>query len=142
MKLTKNDLRAYRDEADELRDLERRIDRIKTRLYTLHSAPITGMPIAHSSSSGSAQERAADQYTERLEALEADYEKRRDALLEHCRAIENGIDALPSRFRVIFRSYYIDGLKWEDVAELHYMSLSTVERLHRQGLEKLTLNDG
>ena len=141
--MNKTDLAAYRDELMELRQIRARIDALQTQLYALRSPALTGMPHAQTVESGSAQERAADELSEKLNSLIADYMRRENELVARCRAIEAAISNLPARFRVIMRARYIDGESWHDVADGVPFSYERVMQLHRRALtllENITYN--
>ena len=137
--ITKQELSEYRDIKDNLIQIEQKITETETKLYSLRSAPLTGMPFSHGVTSGSAQERAADKYSEALDKLRCSYVGQQIKLVQKQEHIEAHLRRLPDRYQVIFRLHYIDGLTWPQVAERKSYSLSQINRYHRKGIKKLAL---
>lgn len=133
--ITKHDLKVYRDELIALKQIERRIDELETRLYHLRSPSLTGIPRAQTTVSGSVQERAADQYAEKLDELRRFYAQEGAKLAERCKAVEDAINRLPLRLRTLMRAHYVEGLRWSQVCELYPYSWERVMQLHRRALE-------
>lgn len=132
--ISKHDLRAYRDDLIELKQVERRIEQIRTQLYALKSPSLTGMPHAQQVDSGSSQERSADRLSEQLKDLKLRYETDAATLAARCAEIENAIALLPTRYRTLLRAHYVEGLKWPDVAEIYPYSYERIMQLHRRAL--------
>lgn len=66
----------------------------------------------------------------------------RDRLIGERDAIEHAIETLSdSRQRTVLRLRYLDGLKWEEVAERMCYCLQWVFKLHRKALEQLRKED-
>lgn len=135
--IARSELKAYRDRVVEARQLRRRIEDMETRIYYLKSPALTGMPHAQNTVSGSSQEKATAQCIEQLDALRAEYVAKEAALTASTKAIETAIDALPDRYRVLIRAYYVEGLRWQKVADMYSYSFETIMRLHRRALELL-----
>lgn len=133
----KKELREYRDNLLELRQIGERIEMLKTRIYCLHSPSLSGMPHAETVGSGSNQERAVDEQEEEISQLAAEYKRREAEQARDCLRIEIAIAELPARYRMIFRAHYIDGLKWQTVAEKYHFSIQRIMQLHGEGLKKL-----
>ena len=135
--ITKHELKTYRDDLIALKQVERRIDELETRLYHLRSPTLTGMPHAQTTVSGSPQERAADQYGEKLDELRAFYVQEGAKLAERCKAVEDALERLPQRYRTLMRAHYVEGLRWSQVCELYPYSWERVMQLHRKALDWL-----
>ena len=132
--ISKHDLRAYRDDLIELKQVEGRIEQIRTQLYALKSPALTGMPHAQQVDSGSSQERSADRLSEQLNDLKLRYETDAAILAARCAEIENAIALLPTRYRTLIRAHYIDGMRWTEVAEIYPYSYERIMQLHRRAL--------
>ena len=137
--ITKQELGEYRDIIDNIAQIESKITETETKMYSLRGAPLTGLPSAHRTTSGSAQERAADKYSEALDRLKASYEDQRVLLIQRQQHIENHLRRLPDKCQVIFRLHYLDGLTWQQVADKKNYSLSQINRYHRKGIKRLAL---
>lgn len=135
--MNKYELKAYRDSVIEQRQLRRRIEDLETRIYYLKSPALTGMPHAQNTVSGSSQEKAAAQCIEQLDALRAEYIAKEAAITAGAQTVETAIDALPYRYRTLLRAYYVEGLRWQKVADMYPCSFDTAMRMHRRALEML-----
>lgn len=133
----KHELYSYRDDLMELRQIEGRIEQIKTSMYSLRSPNMSGMPHAQNTDPGSAQERAADQMSEEKKRLVAIYEAKAAALDAKCLEVEAALDLLPSRFRHLLRARYIEGQKWQEIADAAPYSFERCMQLHRRALAML-----
>lgn len=132
--ISKHDLRAYRDDLIELKQVEGRIEQIRTQIYALRSPALTGMPHAQNVDSGSSQERSADRLSDQLNELMKRYKTDAATLAARCAEIENAIALLPTRYRTLLRAHYVEGLKWPDVAEIYPYSYERIMQLHRRAL--------
>lgn len=135
--MTKADLEAYRDELHELRQVENRVLALQTRLYSLRSPSLTGMPHAQTVESGSSQERAADECSERLDKLIAFYEQKAKYLAEKCLAVEEALTELAPRYRSLMRARYIEGKKWGEIAREKHYTVDALMKMHRKALTGL-----
>lgn len=59
------------------------------------------------------------------------------ALADEQLAIEQAIQSLSNRERMVIRYYYIDGLTWEKVCVKMHYSWTQIHKIHSAALEKL-----
>lgn len=70
--------------------------------------------------------------------LAALYRKKRQALAEQLRAIEEALETLGPTERTLMRLRYIEGLSWQAVSlRIHY-SWKQTHRIHKNALRKLS----
>ncbi len=130
--MTKEELRSYRSiklEMDKLRGIIRNLEAV---MYNPRGQRLDGMPRS-GSGTGSGVESIAIKHAELLEA----YRRKEKELLEAMQKIEQAIDSLDPLERTLVRLYYIDGLKWEEVAVEMSYCWRQVHRIHAAALEKL-----
>lgn len=131
--MTKEELLQYRAKCKELRQIEERIQDVRANARSAKAVRYDSVP-----SKGNGEPVAAVQsYIEQLEILSALYENEKADLTRDVIAIELAITSLPSELRTLMRYRYIDGLKWETINDLLYLSAPTSKRMHRRALAVL-----
>lgn len=131
--MTKEELRTYRSlklERDKLRNLIKNLEAV---MYKPRVQRLDGMPRSGAFAGSSVVENIAIKHADLLET----YQQKETELLDAMQKIEQAIELLDPTERTIIRLYYVEGLKWEEVAvELCY-SWRHVHRIHGVALEKL-----
>ena len=69
--------------------------------------------------------------------LVAIYEAKAAVLDAKCLEVEAALDLLPSRFRRLLRARYIEGQKWQEIADAAPYSFERCMQLHRRALAML-----
>lgn len=126
--MTKQELRAFRRQAREIRELRSHLKDIE-ELY----APVASYDrqrFGGGSDEGSNVERAV----EKILVLQSRYEDRLNAYVDERLRIEQSFEVLTPDERAVMRAYYFDGLSWERVAERLDISYRHVHRLHSAAL--------
>lgn len=128
----RNFRRRYRNAGLELEQLARE----RNRLYAI-AERCTRSPSMAPGYGGS-----SDPYPDifdRMGELEAKAEQRLAEMCDVRMKVERAIEPLPGRERRLMRAYYIEGMTWEQVAEmLGYMDVRHVYRLHASALKKIS----
>lgn len=131
--MTKEELLQYRAKCRELRQIEERIQDVRANARSAKAVCYDSVP-----PKGNGEPIAAAQrYIEQLEILSALYENKKADLMQDVIAIELAIASLPPELRTLMRYRYIDGLKWETINDLLYLSAPTSKRMHRRALAVL-----
>ena len=130
--MTKEELLQYRAKCRELQQIRNKIQEIRSdarsaKAICYQDEPKSrGEPVA-----------AVQSYIEKLEVLSGLYEQQAKALVEATIAVERALASLPPELRTLMRYRYIDGLKWETINDLLYLSAPTSKRMHRRALAVL-----
>lgn len=127
--MTKKELLAYRPIKEELNDLEKRIDKLRKDARSPKGISYSDMPRGRGEPI-SAQQR----YIEQLEELSQMYEEKKSELMKTQIAVERAISSLPSELRLLMRYRYIDGMRWEEIAEIMHISIGTFHNWHNKAL--------
>lgn len=127
--MTKKELLSYRSIKKELNDLEKRIDELRKNARSPKGISYSDMPRGRGEPI-SAQQR----YIEQLEELSNMYEERKAKLVKTQIAIERAISSLPSELRLLMQYRYIDGMRWEEIAEIMHISIGTFHNWHNKAL--------
>lgn len=130
--MTKEELKEYDEIKRERNHLERKIKEIEWELYGARSQNLDGMPRT-GTGGGDVLERKLDRKSELLEMYQ-NKKKELDAALVR---IEEAIEKLEPRERLLVRLHYLDGMKWEKVAVEMGYSWRQVHRIHADALKKL-----
>ena len=130
--MTKERLKAYKDMKKEHRDLELRIAEIDEKLQRARSQRMDGMP-----RSGSGENYVREELLDTKDALLKEYQAKEAELAAELLAIEQAIDTLEPRERLLMRLHYIDGQTWEQVCISMTYSWTQVHRIHGAALERL-----
>lgn len=127
--MTKKELLSYRSIKKELNDLEKRIEELRKDARSPKGISYSDMPRGRGEPI-SAQQR----YIEQLEELSNMYEERKAKLVKTQIAIERAISSLPSELRLLMQYRYIDGMRWEEIAEIMHISIGTFHNWHNKAL--------
>ena len=128
-----------RDELREYRDIRRESEQIRTLLADLRGrmtapkVPHLGGDPGGRSGDGCALERVIDRCAE----LELFYTNKLNDLSARQLAIEQAVDSLPSRLRMIIRAHYIQGISWERISTAAGCGPRHVFKLRAQALQIL-----
>ena len=125
--MTKQELRAFRKQSREIKELRSHLQDI-TELY----APITAYD--RQRFGGETDGTATEQAVEKILALQQKYEARLNAYIDERIRIEQSFDALTPDERAVMRAYYFDSMTWEVIAERLDISYRHVHRLHAHAL--------
>ena len=129
--MTKERLRRYIWLKQECRQLQAYLDRIRNDMSLVTSPRLTGMPHAK-------DPKGLDEIVIRYEEICGKYEKQLKRYQQETIAIENAIEGVQDpRLRLILRYKYMDGLKWETIADLMHYEISWIFRMHGQALHEL-----
>lgn len=129
--MTKERLRRYIWLKQECRQLEAYLERIRNDMSVVTSPRLTGMPHAK-------DPKGLDEIVIRYEEICGKYEKQLKRYQQETIAIENAIEGVQDpRLRLILRYKYMDGLKWETIADLMHYEISWIFRMHGQALHEL-----
>lgn len=130
--MTKERLKAYKDMKKEHRDLERRIAEIDTKLQSARSQRLDGMPRG-----GSGENYVREELLDTKTELLKEYQAKEAELAAELLVIEQAIDTLEPRERLLMRLHYIDGQTWEQVCISMTYSWTQVHRIHGAALKRL-----
>lgn len=127
--MTKEELSQCFAKRQELQQINKRIQALRedarsTRAICYSNEPRgRGEPIA-----------AVQRYIEQLETLSALYEEKKADLMQDIIAVERAISALPPELRMLMRYRYIDGMRWEEIADIMHISIGTFHNWHNKAL--------
>jgi len=129
--MTKERLRRYIWLKQECRQLEAYLERIRKDMSLVTSPRLTGMPHAK-------DPKGLDEIVIRYEEISGKYEKQLKIYQAETLAIEEAIESVSDpRLRMILRYRYMDGLKWDTIADLMHYEVSSVYKMHGQALKEL-----
>ena len=129
--MTKERLRRYIWLKQECRQLEAYLDRIRNDMSAVTSPRLTGMPHAK-------DPKGLDEIVIRYEEICGKYEKQLKQYQRETIEIENAILGMADpRYRLLLRYRYMDGLKWETIADLMHYEVSSLYKMHGQALREL-----
>jgi len=129
--MTKERLRRYIWLKQECRQLEAYLERIRNDMSVVTSPRLTGMPHAK-------DPKGLDEIVIRYEEISGKYEKQLKRYQAETLAIETAIASVEDpRLRLLLRYKYMDGLKWETIADLMHYEISWIFRMHGQALHEL-----
>lgn len=135
--MTKEQLNNYRDLKRERDALLQKIKELEWERYDPRSQRLDGMPRG-----GSGENYRLEEQLDREDKLLELYRAKEAELTAALVAIENAIEKLAPRERLLVRLHYIDGLNWEKVAVAMEYSWRQVHRIHSKVLEKLKEEEG
>lgn len=128
-----------RDELREYRDIRRESEQIRTLLADLRGrmtapkVPRLGCDPGGGAADGGALERSIDRCAE----LESFYTNKLNDLSARQLAIEQAVDRLPGRLRMIIRAHYIQGISWERISTAAGCGSRHVFKLRAQAIQML-----
>lgn len=117
--MTREQLRQYRDLSRERHQLEKQLHGISVTLAAL---------------SPYAPRQRLDLIGQRVSTVIL---PRLDRLTEELAEIEDALETLESKERMVLRAYYIDGQRWDEVCQAVGYERAQVFRIHVSALEKL-----
>lgn len=132
--MTKEELKQYLYRYRDLVSERRQIEQMMKRLTEPKGLNPDGMP----RSSGDTD--AMTSIVEQRSALYSRYLSKCEELDRALSEIENLIDQLDSRERVLMRHRYIEGMEWEKVCVTMNYSWRQTHRIHSQALDALLQN--
>ena len=130
--MTKERLRGCVTLRREAEQLKERLDEIEAIMHAPRNQRLTGMP-SGGGDGGSAAEAMVIQHL----ALMDRYRAKLAALAAEQLAVEQAIDTLEQRERVLMRYRYIQGLTWEEICVAMHYSWRQVHRIHASALQQL-----
>ena len=129
--MTKERLRRYIWLKQECRQLQAYLDRIRNDMSLVTSPRLTGMPHAK-------DPKGLDEIVIRYEEISGKYEKQLKIYQAETMAIEEAVQSVADpRLRMILRYRYMDGYKWDTIADLMHYEVSSVYKMHGQALKEL-----
>lgn len=129
--MTKERLRRYIWLKQECRQLQAYLERTMNDMASVSSPRLTGMP--HSTDT-----HGLDEIVVRYEEIVSKYEKRLKLYQKETLAIEQAIEGLKDpRLRLLMRYKYMDGYKWETIADLMHYEVRWLYILHGQALQEI-----
>lgn len=129
--MTKERLRRYIWLKQECRQLEAYLERIRNDMSVVTSPRLTGMPHAK-------DPKGLDEIIVRYDEMVSKYEQRLIVYLRETKAIEKAVSGVEDpRYRLLLRYRYIDGLKWDTIADLMHYEVSSLYKMHGQALREL-----
>lgn len=130
--MTKEELMQYHSVELEVKQLAERIEELEERKTSIKSQIITDMPV------GNGESMDILTLITKIEDSQIELVKKQSKLVDIMESIEHAIDKLEdSTDRLILRSRYLQGKKWEEICvELNY-SWRQIHRLHSNILKKI-----
>lgn len=129
--MTKERLRRYIWLKQECRQLQAYLERTLNDMASVSSPRLTGMP--HGTDT-----HGLDDVVVRYEEIAGKYEKRLKQYQKETLAIETAIEDLKDpRLRLLLRYKYMDGLRWETIADIMHYEIRWIYELHGQALKEL-----
>lgn len=125
-------LAEYYDKALERRQLENELRDLEAQAGSLGSPNMDGMPRGSSTSDPTAREAVGSV------TLESLYRERLAQIKHEQTDVEQLIESLGIRERILMRLRYIKGRGWSEICELMAYSWTHVHRIHSSALNKLT----
>lgn len=123
-------LRSYRYLKNEAERLEEELAYWRSKAEKM-TRELSGMP------SGSGGRDKVPACVEKIWELERELSAKLAGMVEQRQAIERAIEALPDKQKQLMRYRYIDGMKWESIAEKMNRTTRWVEILHGRALQIL-----
>lgn len=132
--LTYEDLRICHSLVREARDLQERIDRLRSLAEWCASQASPG-----GGRGGNLPGDRVANMTANLIDMEAEGQRRIEAYMSHAQAVDAAISegVTDSMQRTILRLRYLDGLSWEEVSEKTHYHVRWCKELHSRGLKNL-----
>lgn len=130
--MTKDELKQYRNIRAEICSIQDEIKELKNQVQTIKAVTISDMP------KGGLQEDFTDIIAKIDELTRLLYIKMAQ-LVTIQKRIENIIEKIENpRDKIIMRQYYINGMKWEDIAvSVGLKNIRHIFRIHRKILQKI-----
>lgn len=130
--MTKEELMQYGSIELEVKQIKERIEYLEEKKTSIKSQIITDMPV------GNGESMDILTLITKIEDSQIELVKKQSKLVDIMESIEHAIDKLEdSTDRLILRSRYLQGKKWEEICvELNY-SWRQIHRLHSNILKKI-----
>lgn len=125
--MTREELNAYPILIQEVQWLTGRIESLRARIDSPRIPALTGQPGARSSGPGSHQERLADEYMDSAPR----YEEQLRGVRLRIRNIEDAVDQLPDKERMVTRWHCLERLSYKYIADTMELSISTVAMIQK-----------
>lgn len=129
--ITKEELKSHVRLVQEIADLKENITRLQLQAESISATRISGAP----SGSGSPDKIASN--LARVDELVNYYQQKMEQALVQQKRIEDAIEGLPDKERLLMRYRYIDGMDWVDVASRMHYSWKQTHRIHGRALNLL-----
>ena len=129
--MTKERLRNYQNLKQEQAQIREQLEKIEAALYYPKIQRLTDMPSAPSKGN------ALEDMTARHLELQVRYKAKLEELAAEQLAIEQAIDSLPPKARMLMRYRYIDGMTWEQVCVCMAYSWRQTHNIHAKALKQL-----
>ena len=130
--ITKEELKSHIRLVQEIVDLQENITRLQLQAESISATRISGVP----SGSGSPDKIASN--LARVDELINYYHQKMEQALIQQKRIEEAIEGLPDKERLLMRYRYIDGMDWVDVASRMHYSWKQTHRIHARALKKIS----
>ena len=127
--MTKEMLMQCSTKRKELQQISRRIEVLRADARSTKAVCYDGEP-----KSKGEPIAAVQRYIEQLETLSALYEEKKADLMQDIIAVERAISALPPELRMLMRYRYIDGMRWEEIADIMHISIGTFHNWRNKAL--------
>ena len=130
-------LSRYRAAQSEVKDIERRIERVRNEMMGVKGIDYTGGDMPKQ------QNRTGDlsDYMVRIDDLIQDWKAAQDRAIAVMREVSLTIDAVQhDQARRVLMLHFVDGLKYEKIAEMVPCGIDTVYRWRRIGLSDINVN--
>lgn len=126
-------LRQYITAEQRCIDIESRIEDLK-RKYAVKAIVYSDMPKSHNS------ERDLSEYAAELDGFQRDLREARTYAIKKQREIYRAVQSVEDpRLRRILELRYVDGKKWQEIADKVGKDIRHIIRLHGEALEKFTI---
>ena len=129
--ITKEELQDHIFISDEVKELQKSLEELEEQRYLISAVKIKGAPAG----TGSADKIANN--IAKLEQLEEYYTNKLNEKLSQLKRVEDAIERLPARERLLVRYRYINGYDWINIAAKMNYSWKQTHRIHAKALEKL-----
>ena len=129
--ITKEELKSHIRLVQEITDLQENITRLQLQAESISATRISGAP----SGSGSPDKIASN--LARVDELINYYQQKMEQALVQQKRIEEAIEELPDKERLLMRYRYIDGMDWVNVAANINYSWQGTHKIHARVLKKL-----
>lgn len=129
-------LSQYQVAQAEVKDIERRIERVRSKMMGVKGISYEGgdMPKAHN------VERDLSDYIVRIDDLLRDWQAAQVRALELMREVSETINAIDhNQARRVLMLHFVDGYKYEDIAGMIPCDIRTVYRYRAIGLRKVVI---
>lgn len=123
--MTRYELSTYPILIQEAQWLAGRIEAMRVKIDAPRIPQLTGQPGARAVLPGSMQERLADEYLDTA----PQYEQRLLEVRAHLRRMEDAVDQLPPKERMVTRWHCFDRFSYKHIADMMELSQSVVSKI-------------